>query len=304
MVQQEINFFSFAVFESLLSFFLNLYIMVFHVKSLRNGIKLTPINLIQLVMGATNISMRGTMLGGSIALAFSLDYAIRLYHITLIIVPFHLNFSYWLIAWLCTYYCTTITNIRHRIITWMKNGLRSYLPHLLLLSAVMSLILSVQSDWFVHIQISNNNSTIRNILPYFRFSITNLNLLIFTFLCTCLPFLIILGSLLVTMSSLFRHIWKVKKYNSSPNLQAHISAVRTMLLLLVLSITINIAEIVKLVAMSIFEDSVQLIIWLIVATFPMMEGAIIIQSSRKLKKMFLQRFCIGRCIGAIEDIRQ
>ncbi|XP_040211593.1 taste receptor type 2 member 40-like [Rana temporaria] len=300
MVLSEIVSFSIAVLESLLSLYFNSYIVAFHVRRLRNKVKLNPPSLLQLVMGATNISMRGMVLGTSIALLFPIYHVTRLYHATLVIVPIHLNFSYWLIAWLSTYYCTTITNIR--IFIWMKRILVSFLPHLLFLSAVVSFILSIQSVWYLNIQISFHNSTLRSILPDFKFSIYNPNVVLIISLCSSLPFLVTLGALVVTMSSLFRHIRKVKKNDSGfapPNLQAHVRAMRTMILFLLLSILSNVAEIFNIVApsFSFSSDLLQFIIWLMVAIFPLAEAVIIIQSSRKLKEMVPQIFCVGRLMG-------
>ncbi|XP_073490714.1 taste receptor type 2 member 40-like [Aquarana catesbeiana] len=288
------------VLESLLSFYFNFYIVVFHVRRLRNGMKLNPSSLLQLVMGATNISMRGTMLGSLISSWFPTYHDIRLFYIFIFIVPYHLQFSYWLIAWLCTYYFTTITNIRHQIFIWMKRTLNSFLPHLLFLSAVVSLILPVQSVWSIHIQISDDNSTLSSILPKFHLSKPDSIVLLIICLCSFLPFLVTLGSLVVTMSSLFIHIWKVKKNDSGfapPNLQAHVSAVRTMISFLLLSVLVNVAEIVKTAATGLLCQSFQLIIFLTVTAFALAEAAIIIQSSRKLKKAFPQMFCVGRFMG-------
>ncbi|XP_073490709.1 taste receptor type 2 member 4-like [Aquarana catesbeiana] len=294
---------SIYVLEGLLSFYLNFFILVFHLKSLRKGIKLNPSSLIQLIMGAINISLRGIMLGTSIVTLFLIFQVAKLYHAMMVIIPFHLKFSYWLIAWLCAYYCTTITNIKHRLFIWMKRILMSFLPHLLFLSAVVSFILPVQSVWYLNAQISDDNSTLSNIFPRFEVFISDFTVIAISCLCSCLPFLVTLGSLMVTMSSLFIHIWKVKKNDSGfapPNLQAHVSAVRTMILFLVLSVIVNVAEIVKLMGLSFFNFSngtVQFLIWLLAATFPLAEAAIIIQSSRKLKKRFLQMFCAGKFMG-------
>ncbi|XP_018430595.1 PREDICTED: taste receptor type 2 member 4-like [Nanorana parkeri] len=291
---------SIAGSESLLSIFLNFFIVVFHMRSLRNGMKLNPSSLIQLAMGVTNISMRGLMFASAVASLLPINHVMRMYHTIMVIIPFHLYFSYWLIAWLCANYCVTITNIRHRIFIWMKRSLVSFLPHLLLLSAFVSFTLTLPLIWNLHIRISKDNSTLGLILPRYKFSVSDLNLMLISCLCSCLPFLMTIGSLMVTVSSLFRHIRKMKRNDSGfapPNPQAHVSAVRTMILFLVLSVTINVAEIVKFMAMSFFGDSLELIIWMMVSTFPLAEASIIIQSSRKMKKMFSQTFCAGRFTG-------
>ncbi|XP_040211591.1 taste receptor type 2 member 4-like [Rana temporaria] len=288
------------VLESLLSFYLNFYIVAFHVRRLRNGVKLNPSSLLQLVMGATNISMRGMILGRAISLWFPTYHDVRLFYIVILIVPFHLQFSYWLIAWLCTYYCTTITNIRLRIFIWMKRILVSFLPHLLFLSAVVSLIPPVLSVLYLNVQISDDNSTLSNILPDFHVSIPDSVILLVICLCSFPPFLVTLGALVVTMSSLFRHIRKVKKNDSGfapPNLQAHVRAVRTMILFLVLSVLVNVVEISKIAASALLCQSFHLIILLLVSAFALAEAAIIIQSSRKLKEMFPQMFCVGGWMG-------
>ncbi|KAM5152725.1 taste receptor type 2 member 4-like [Mantella aurantiaca] len=292
----DIVFLSIDVLQSLLSFYLNLYIVVFHTRSLRDGVKLNPPSLIQLAMGLTNISMRGMMIGSAVALWFPGYQVTRSYIIILIVVQSHLNFSYWLITWLCAYYCTILTNIRHQIFIWVKRSLVSFLPLLLFLSAVASFTLTVYSIHYFKIQIPKDNST-HYILPNLIYSVSDHTVVFLNFLCYCLPFLMTLASLVVTMSSLVRHIWKVKRNDSGftpPNLQAHVSAVRTMASLLVLFVIVIVVEIVKPVAVSSSGQSVQLIIMVIVATFSLAEASIIIQSSPKLKKMFPPMICIQR----------
>lgn len=288
---------SIAALENLLSFSLNIFIVVFYIRSLWQGKPLNPPSLIQLIMGVLNVSMQGMMLGSSIVLWLPSDHAMMSYHAIILIVRSCLNFSHWLVVWLSVYYCTTITNIRCQAFIWMKRNLVSFLPHLLCLSAVGSFAWSIQMFWYLKIQAPHGNSTLHRTLFSSQLSTLDLNEILFNYVTFSVPFMITLSSLLVTMSSLIKHVRKVKSNDSGfapPKLQAHVSAVRTMLFFLVLSLIVTAFETVKLLIAPFMGQYAKQIVPLVVDLFAVAEASIIIQSSRKLKERFAQMFCAQR----------
>ncbi|XP_073490708.1 taste receptor type 2 member 41-like [Aquarana catesbeiana] len=292
---------SMNVLESLLSFFLNSCIVLIHIKSLRHGMKkMSPSDLIQLVMGVTNITMRGTMLVNTTELWHPIYYQKNIFHTMVILIPFHLYFNYWLIAWLSTHYWTNITNLKHQIFVWIKRSFSSFIPHFLLLSAIVSLSITLPSIWFLDAGVSGQNSTSSGI------SLTGFYFIPLACATICLSFSLILVSLIITTSSLLTHVQNMKKNGSElsgSRVQAHVSAVRTMILLLLLSAIISTADLLIFMPQPHFPAFIYPIAWLILAFFPSLEASIIIQSSPKLRKMFLQRFCAGTLVRN-EDLQK
>ncbi|XP_040211585.1 taste receptor type 2 member 40-like [Rana temporaria] len=288
--------------ESLLSFFLNSCIVFIHMKSLRNGMKkkMSPSDLIQLVMGVTNLTMRGTMLVNTIELWRPMYYQEKVFHTMVVLIPFHLYFNYWLIAWLSTHYWTNITNLKHRTFVWIKRSFSSSVPLLLLLSAIVSLSIALPSIWCLHAGVSGQNSTSS------RISLSGFDFIPLACATICLSFSLILVSLLITTSSLLSHVRNMKQNGqglSASRVQAHVSAVRTMILLLLLSAIISTADLLIFMPQPHFPPSIYPIAWSILAFFPSLEASIIIQSSPKLRKMFLQTFC-AETLERNEDLQK
>ncbi|XP_018430535.1 PREDICTED: taste receptor type 2 member 9-like [Nanorana parkeri] len=282
------------ILESPLSFSLNSCIVLIHVKNLSHGVKVTPSDLIQLVMGATNLTMRGLMLVNGAGFWLPMYYEAKVMHTTVILVPFHLYFNYWLIAWLSTLYWTSITNLKHQICVWIKRGLSSFTPHLLLLSALVSLAIALPPIWGLHFGVPGQNSTLLEI------SLTGFNFIPLACASICLSLSIILVSLTLTMFSLLTHVRSMKTNSSGlrcPSVQAHVSAVRTMALLLLLSVIISTADLIIFQPPPGFRGSAVSVAWLILGFFPTLEASIIIQSSPKLRKVFLQTSCAGKSGG-------
>ncbi|XP_077305925.1 taste receptor type 2 member 39-like [Lithobates pipiens] len=289
------------VLESLLSFFLNSCIVSIHLKSLRNGMKkMSPSDLIQLVMGVTNVTMRGTLLVNTIELWHPIYYRKKIFHTMVVLTPFHLYFNYWLIAWLSTHYWTHITNLKHQIFVRIKRSFSSSVPHVLSLSAIVSLSISLPSIWCLDAGVSGQNSTSSS-----GISLTGFYFIPLACATICLSFSLILVSLIITTSSLLTHVRNMKQNGSGPGgsrVQAHVSAVRTMILLLLLSAIISTADLLIFNPQPTFPAFIYPIAWLILAFFPSLEASIIIQSSPKLRKMFLQRFCAGT-VARNEDLQ-
>ncbi|XP_068103520.1 taste receptor type 2 member 40-like [Hyperolius riggenbachi] len=265
-----------------------------HMKSLKVGVKLNASDLIQLVMGATNISLLLITVADAIALMFPLFYVRHFYTPKIVMSIFHLHFSYWLIAWLCMHYWTSITNFKHKIFVWIKRKLSLFIPHLLLLSAIVSFALALQIIWNFRIQISPKNSTSSSIIFDTEVSFPDAHLTLTTSVIFCLPFYTIFYFLMVTMFSIFKHIWNIRHNDlgmTRPNLHAHVHALKTMTSFLLISSLVCVGAFLFFRISSWVMDSKTIIVYVFINTFPLAEAAIIIESSPKLRKMFLDMFC-------------
>ncbi|XP_063789059.1 taste receptor type 2 member 40-like [Pseudophryne corroboree] len=288
---------SIAITEGVVAITLNAVIIIICVKSMKNGVKLRPSDVIHIIMAAANITLRGLLLSQSLGSLFLANYVTDSYYMVLVLLPFLMYFIFWLTAWLCAYYCATITNFSHRLCVWVRQCLSAFLPHLLLLSGVGSLAISLPSIWtvFLKAQLQNpGNSTLSSAM---------VNGVVFTslpytvlanLLGSGLPFIFIITSLVVTVSSLLRHVCNMKGNDSgfTPNLQAHIHAVRTMILFLVLSAVFYTSVIIVNAGASNFEGAMTITGWFIIMLFPTAEAIVIIQGSSRLRKVFQLSFCV------------
>ncbi|XP_069591791.1 taste receptor type 2 member 143-like [Ranitomeya imitator] len=202
-------------------------------------------------------------------------------------------FSYWLTAWLCIYYCVTISNFSHPFFIWSKRNISMYLPHLLLLSAAGCFFINLPAIWTITMQVSLQNPPNSSLDPKFISGFIHFQpfyLQTATFLGCCVPFLLILVSIIVTNSSLLRHLWKIKQKESGLSQtkhQAHINAIRTMWLFLTISIVFCISELLLFSKSRNLEDPYTALSELIFISFPTAESLVITFANPKLRRQIM-----------------
>ncbi|XP_069841134.1 taste receptor type 2 member 4-like [Dendropsophus ebraccatus] len=203
-----------------------------------------------------------------------------------ILLPSLLYLQYWLIAWLCHFYFISTTNVRHKVFIWIKRSFSRFLPHLLLMSVVLSLALSVLlgSDRLSQPQPSENTTLGYNL---HNLTFNFLPIMLSTFIGCWTPFIIGLISVGFTVSSFLIHIGNMKQSVggfTAPQLGVYTRAIWTMTLLILISVAYNLSEIFGMIGFF-NQDDQHLLNWLFGVSFPTVEAAIIIQASSKLRKM-------------------
>ncbi|XP_075687759.1 taste receptor type 2 member 50-like [Rhinoderma darwinii] len=192
----------------------------------------------------------------------------------------------------------SITNFTHGLFVWFRRMISTSLWLLLLLSAVGSFIISVFSIWALNVEIEANpldNRTSGRSIIKGTFYFSRVYVKIGTVLGSFLPFMLTLLSILLTFSSLIRHVRKIKQNYSGFTQQAHVNAIRRMCLLFVLSAIFCIAQLMFFASRpSSSPDSLVSISWFIVLSFPTADAIIIIQTSSNIQKIFLKTFCAGK----------
>ncbi|XP_073502373.1 taste receptor type 2 member 9-like [Phyllobates terribilis] len=283
-----------------ISLFLNIYIVIAAAKNIGNGVKVSPPDVIHLVMGLVDLVLQCSLTVQS--LLFDL-YAPTLFmrktYVPMTILNLSLiYFMSWLLAWLSAYYCTSIANFTHRLFLWSKRTISSTLWLLLLLSAVESFIIGISSIWSLNVEIevsSPDNSTGEVFFVKGTFYFSLLHVQIATVLGSFLPFILTLLSILLTFSSLIRHMSRIKKKYSGITQQAHINGIRRISLLLLLSAVFCVTQLMYFSGRSSTSlDALNIISWLLITVFPAANAIIIIQASSKIKKAFVKIFCFGK----------
>ncbi|XP_040211629.1 taste receptor type 2 member 40-like [Rana temporaria] len=201
---------------------------------------------------------------------------------------FLIYYSFWLTVWLSAHYCTSITNLSYGFFIWIKRILSNFLNQLLFLTALGVFIVSVPGFWIVYggsIQSSENGTEAS--INSFHFPVSYL--VPANTLGIILPFFLSLLCLVLTFSFLLRYVWRVKNNDSGstrPNLQAHVTALRTIFFLLLMFTFFCMSRVLIF-----FENSsLTIVSWNLQLLAPSVEAAIIFQASNKLRRIILRKF--------------
>ncbi|XP_040211656.1 taste receptor type 2 member 40-like [Rana temporaria] len=258
--------------------------------------KLSPSDVIFLAKGIVNIIFQCVMSLQAILYVFSLEILciMQVYVSLNASVYFLTYYSFWLTFWLSAHYCTSITNLSYGFFIWIKRIVSNFLSHLLFLTALGVFIVSVPAIWAVHAEssiYSSENSTEESVI---RFHVS-LSYFVPTNALGCVvPFCLNLLCLVLTFSFLLRHVWRVKNNDSGstcPNLQAHVTALRTIFFLFLVFLFCCIAHVLMYIRNFLgFTQLLTIVNWNLQLLSPSVEAAIIFQASNKLRRIILRRF--------------
>ncbi|XP_077306195.1 taste receptor type 2 member 40-like [Lithobates pipiens] len=260
---------------------------------IRKKAKLSPTDVIFLAKGIVNLLLQCVMTLQGMLFVFCLEaFNIRQVFVFMNTSVYFLTYyNFWLTFWLSAHYCTTITNLSYGFFIWLKRIVSNFLSHLLFLTALGIVIVSVLGFWAVNeeslIQSSVNSTNVSVISLYKVFSYY----VPANTLGVILPFCLSLLCLVLTSSFLLRHVWRVKNNDSGstrPNLQAHVTALRTIFFLLLIFTFFCMYQVISFLQSS----SLSVGFWNLQLLSPSVEAAIIFQASNKLRRIILRRFWI------------
>ncbi|XP_075421245.1 taste receptor type 2 member 40-like [Ascaphus truei] len=272
----------------------NSCIMAVSYRNWRKDTSLNQCDLILLSMGLSNLMLQYTI--NTQLFLYLVPTHIRFYREIFIAVTslamFQLYLNIWLTAWLCVYYCIKIANFMHRLFLRVKLWVSSVLQKLLLMSVVGSFIISVPTLWLCQQIDHQENSTysltancsVISETPAFYIS----KIVIAAVLGCCLPFLLSLISIGLTLTSLWGHVWRMKQKTSDfsiPRLQVHSRAARTMILLVVLSMSLSITNLYLLTIPHYMENISTKICGFFILCYPTAQTFLLIQGNTKLRRV-------------------
>ncbi|KAM4024059.1 taste receptor type 2 member 2-like [Anomaloglossus baeobatrachus] len=251
-----------------------------------------------------NITLRGFLFGNFFGLWFSASYMTLAFSVTIIPLPFLMFYTFWLTAFLCAHYCTTITNFSHTCFPWMKRCLTTFFPYLIVFSGFGSLIISIPAIWILFLKIQEQhlgNTTLTSVVIASK----SIEYTVMSNVLGCfLPFMVVLISLIISVSSLLRHIWNIKQNNPEslhPNLRPYVNAIRTMILLITLSGIFYTAETIIFYSKS-MSDMSSIISWSLIVVFPKAKAIIMIQASLKLRTTILGAICPSKLVKNTKNL--
>ncbi|XP_077305949.1 taste receptor type 2 member 40-like [Lithobates pipiens] len=268
----------------------NTCIVMGNLDIIRKKGKLSPTDVIFLAKGIVNLLLQCvlSLQGMTFVLCPSFFYVTKVRGFMNTSIYFLTYYNFWLTFWLSAHYCTTITNLSYGFFIWLKRIVSNLLSHLLFLTALGVFSVSVLWFWAINEERtpSSENSTESS---GNRFHFNLLYVVPSNTVGCILPFCLSLLCLVLTSSFLLRHVWRVKNNDSGstrPNLQAHVTALRTIFfLLLIFTFFCGYQVLLFLENSSLF-----IIIWNSRLLSPSVEAAIIFQASNKLRRTILRRF--------------
>ncbi|XP_053328040.1 taste receptor type 2 member 40-like [Spea bombifrons] len=155
-------------------------------------------------------------------------------------------------AWLCIFYCIKVVKLQIPFATFLKTRFPKMLPRVMLLSmAGSALLCSFVSHYYFR------NDAANHTLEAGHGSITAMKTdslyYLFLFFGFCIPFVLVIAALAVTIRSLVLHIFRMQQtLQSVSHLHTHVGAIRTMTLLMGLYIFYYVSQV--LLALDVFSE--------------------------------------------------
>ncbi|XP_073418041.1 taste receptor type 2 member 40-like [Dendrobates tinctorius] len=207
----------------------------------------------------------------------------------------------WFTTVLCVFYCVKITSYNWKFFILLKTKISTLFPRLLLASLVISISSSLPFGWCVYeIQIQNaSNFVMDNItLPKVGVYEKHLNMFLLFVVVSFPPFLIFLVADCLLIHSLWMHTRRMRRSGSgfrSPNLESHISAVKSVSCFLVLHIIYFVFMSMNFSGKVYKSESEFWISATVICSPPALHSLYIISSNSELRKTFTSLFHIFSC---------
>ncbi|KAM4628451.1 taste receptor type 2 member 9-like [Discoglossus pictus] len=284
---------AFASIQTITGIFFNSFIMIVSLQD-QDGFSQSPSSQIQFTMGMTNVILQCVLATyGFVSLSSPLTFFSKEFStIMLFLIFFLVNLSFWLTAWLSSFYCVTIVRFSNKFISSLRMKLSGVVPKLLFVTVQGSFAISVPSIWYfhyeVHVTLSENMTSnyTGNVNVLIQPDLNFFYAMVYSTIGCFLPLIITLTSIGFTLASLLGHVWRIKVNTSSsgaPQLAAHYRACRTMILLVTLYVMFSISEILATSAFMSFTNVWTFIAWYTSFLYPTIQAAILISGSSKMK---------------------
>ncbi|KAM4641863.1 taste receptor type 2 member 41-like [Discoglossus pictus] len=255
---------AFASIQIITGILFNSFIMIVSLQD-RDDFSQSPSSQIQFTMVMANVILQCVLATYGFVAVFSplMICSKEFSTVMLFLIFFLVNLSFWLTAWLSSFYCVTIVRFINKVISSLKMKLSGVVPKLLLVTVLGSYAISVPSICLSHFEVhlnlsgnmtSNYSGTVDVLIqPHFD----SIHLIVYTTFGCFLPLIITLTSIVFTLYSLLGHVWRIKLKTSSsgaPQLGAHYRACRTMILLVTLDVIFSLVSILAASAFMSFTN--------------------------------------------------
>ncbi|XP_030066122.1 taste receptor type 2 member 40-like [Microcaecilia unicolor] len=258
---------------------------------------------ILLTIGLSNIAFQCIMISNDMCMllwieVFVLDYVYLIFFVLLMLMIYN---SFWLTASLCIFYCIKIITFHHPVLAWLKLRISKIVPFLLLGSVIGPFLLIVPAVWDTYKDYGLNvsaslidNSTFKSYRLRQTFSYSTASLL----LGCCMPFLLVLLSIILILTSLCRHARRMENNTggfNKPRLEAHIGAAKTVIFLLFHYIVFYTAEVLLLFDTFQLASLWSVLCMILVYAFAPIQSVILILGNSSLKQAVRRILCPVKC---------
>ncbi|KAM4632110.1 taste receptor type 2 member 40-like [Discoglossus pictus] len=284
-----------SAFECAAGLLNNFYIIAINVLDWKRGNKLSPCDLILVFMAVNNICLQGLL---NVFIMLFIVFPASTFsnkNVTMSISIFFMSLfyiSFWFTAWLCVYYCLRIASFKHSLFNHLKLNISTLMPKLLLVSAVGSFAISIFCIWNVHLEMFTppGNVTATPMLNNIYFLFNPPFKFITLILGYCLPLLLVVSSIALTLRSILIHVQSMKNNSSFRHAQmdAHLKAAKIMVLLTINFFNFYIAEVLLLSRTINFQSLLNMIAFFYTLIYPTVQSTILILGNTKMKGPYLQ----------------
>ncbi|XP_018408616.1 PREDICTED: taste receptor type 2 member 9-like [Nanorana parkeri] len=278
----------FSLFFNLVSgLTLNSYIIAVYVREWRKKKGLNVSDKIVLLLALTGITFQCTVTIERLTFFLgSLSPHSRRRNIY--IFAFHIFLMYeifWNTAWLSAYYCLKLVKCSHHVFLQVKKRLSSSITQLLIVSLVGLFLLTLPLPWTIDINYRNMTSDPSGNRHDIHVDVRYVPL--YMVLGSLLPFLLCFICIGLSVMSLLSHVQQIRQnssqFSSSPQLEGHLRAVRTMILQVCLCLALYLAAL-SMLLFSPYLGMIEKVIFLIIITsYSSVQAVISIQGNPKLR---------------------
>ncbi|KAG8544864.1 hypothetical protein GDO81_021697 [Engystomops pustulosus] len=266
----------------------NLWIVCVNLKDWRRGVHLSLPDQILSFMALLNAVMQNLFCFDVSCLTTGYYDKFHPIHLKVVsILIFLVSCNLWFTAWLSVYYYMRIVSFSGGLLLALKMRISDLLPKLLVMSIAESFIVGLLSSLNIYPEITGEtignatyNYTVE--IPYI---VIKSPFLITAGLGGFVTFTLTLLSIGLTLCSLWRHVKRMNTSDGSfSNVQAHITAVRTMVLLVTLHTAFSAASFYIVEKTFIAGDYLTLFCWYFIIIYPKCQALVMITGNSKLKK--------------------
>ncbi|XP_073502370.1 taste receptor type 2 member 40-like [Phyllobates terribilis] len=205
----------------------------------------------------------------------------------LCLVLFSLQFalvgvSLWNTTWLCIFYCARLVSSSHWLLLRIKEKFFSFLPQLMAGSVVWSVAITMPLFWATSKETAENQTDVVTIcsrrmdVDYIVFS---------PVIGFCIPVSMTCLSIGLSVRTLVRHIHTMRNSHiSSPQLQGHVQAIRTMIIRVYFEISFFVVIVLGTFTSLSSNSTMIAIRWLNALIYPTSQALLLIFGNPKVKK--------------------
>ncbi|XP_073416663.1 taste receptor type 2 member 41-like [Dendrobates tinctorius] len=190
--------------------------------------------------------------------------------------------SLWNTTWLSVFYCTRLVTSSHWLFLRIKDKFFSFLPQLMAGSVVWSVVITMPLFWATRMESTENKTDVVTICSRSM----DVDYMVFSPLIgLCIPVSMTCLSIGLSVRTLVRHIHTMRNSHiSSPQLQGHFQAVRTMIIRVYLEISFFVVIVLGTFTSLSSNPTMIAIRWLNALIYPTSQALLLIFGNPKIKK--------------------